>query len=348
MAIKIYRYIKQKIKKTFFLQTPDLLFTKKNNIPNSHLNNQLIKFGNKNKNKTFYVIRRTPGTGLFSNVLYVLNHLKIAKKNKYIPFVDMENFTTIYNERKKINGTKNAWEYYFKNLSNYKLKEIYQSKKVIFTDNKYHSNFVYDLEKNKELMKLFKQKILINKNILNEYRSIKKKKLIGKILGVHFRGTSYKRSPGHPFPSTKKQMIQIIDFYLKKKKFNKIFLATEEKNYLEFLKKRYGNKLIFLNNVYRSNKNDAFKIYPRKSHRFKLGKEIILETMLLSCTDHFIFVNSNVSSAAIAFNLNNKQKRILIDNGNNSKNQFVAQWLWYLKKSLPQILGGFKIRLKYI
>ena len=45
---------------------------------------------------------------------------------------------------------------------------------------------------------------------------------IGKILGVHFRGTSYKRSPGHPFPSTKKQMVQIIDFYLKKKKFNKI------------------------------------------------------------------------------------------------------------------------------
>ena len=171
----MFNSIKKFIKKNFTLQSPNTLFSKKDNGSINLNNSKILSFGELNKDKVFYIIKRTPGTGLFSNVLYVLNHLKIAKKNKYIPFVDMENFITIYNERKKINGTKNAWEYYFKNLSNYKLKEIYQSKKVIFTDNKYHSNFVYDLEKNKELMKLFKQKILINKNILNEYRSIKKK-----------------------------------------------------------------------------------------------------------------------------------------------------------------------------
>ena len=32
--------------------------------------------------------------------------------------------------------------------------------------------------------------------------------------------------------------------------------------------------------VYRSNKNDAFKKYPRENHRYKLGEEIILETYL--------------------------------------------------------------------
>ena len=42
----------------------------------------------------------------------------------------------------------------------------------------------------------------------------------------------------------------------------------------------------------------------------------------MSATDYFIFVNSNVSSASIAFNINKRQKRVLIDNGNNSKNQF--------------------------
>ena len=30
----------------------------------------------------------------------------------------MENFTTIYNERKKVNKTLNAWLYYFKPLNN--------------------------------------------------------------------------------------------------------------------------------------------------------------------------------------------------------------------------------------
>ena len=348
MAIKIYRQFKKLIKKKFFLQTPDLLFINKKNKINSCMPNKIIKLGNKNKNKIFYVIKRTPGTGLFSNVLFVLNHLNIAIKKKYIPIVDMQNFTTIYNEPKKINGNHNAWEYYFKNLSNYKLKDIYQSQKVIFTDNKYYSNFVYDLEKNKKLINLFQKKIKVKKDILRDFKYFKKKIDNEKVLGIHFRGTSYKRSPGHPFPSTKKQMGKIVDNFLKKKKFTKIFLATEEKDYLNFFIKRYGNKIIYLKDVYRSNKNDAFKIYPRKNHRYKLGREIILETMLMSATNYFIFVNSNVSSASIAFNINKRQKRVLIDNGYNSKNQFFAQWLWYFRKLLPDNLWGFKIKLKYI
>ena len=52
-----------------------------------------------NPDKIFYIIKRTPGTGLFSNVLFVLNHLIKAKKLGYIPFVDMQNFHTIYNEK---------------------------------------------------------------------------------------------------------------------------------------------------------------------------------------------------------------------------------------------------------
>ena len=55
----------------------------------------------KNKKKTFYIIKRTPGAGLFSNFIFVLNHLKIAESCGYIPIVDMENFPTIYNELKK-------------------------------------------------------------------------------------------------------------------------------------------------------------------------------------------------------------------------------------------------------
>ena len=68
---------------------------------------------------------------------------------------------------------------------------------------------------------LFKKKIKLNQFI--EYASVfgfqygtlkdsveklfKKKK----ILGVHFRGTSYKTSPGHPLPATKNQMLHLIN-----------------------------------------------------------------------------------------------------------------------------------------
>ena len=42
----------------------------------------------------------------------------------------MENFTTIYNERQKINNTYNAWEYYFEKLNKYNLSEVYKSRNI--------------------------------------------------------------------------------------------------------------------------------------------------------------------------------------------------------------------------
>ena len=63
-----------------------------------------------------------------------------------------------------------------------------------------------------------------------------------KVLGVHFRGTSYKRSPGHPLPATKKQILKIIKNLISKEKYDKIFLVTEEKNYKDFLVKNFKEK----------------------------------------------------------------------------------------------------------
>ena len=58
----------------------------------------------------------------------------ISDKFKMIPIVDMENFTNFYTEPTKINNTKNVWEYLFHPVSNYKLKEVYQSNNVLFSD----------------------------------------------------------------------------------------------------------------------------------------------------------------------------------------------------------------------
>ena len=48
------------------------------------------------------------------------------QKKKMIPIVDMENFTTIYNEKSKVFKTFNAWEYYFEQFSKVNLKNIYK------------------------------------------------------------------------------------------------------------------------------------------------------------------------------------------------------------------------------
>jgi len=117
LKIKIIKLIRKKMVKLDTLSKKDF--------------NKINSFGKKNPDKLFYVIRINYGGGLFSIVLYVLTEIKFAISINAIPIVDMEYFITKYNEGKKIKKTFNSWEYYFYNVSNYNLEEVYQSKNVI-------------------------------------------------------------------------------------------------------------------------------------------------------------------------------------------------------------------------
>ena len=332
----------RKIKNKIEVKTPPLLGGIKNKIDLNLPYFNFVSFGELNKDKYFYIIKRSPGTGLFSNVTFVLNHLAICKKFDFIPVIDMENFNTIYNEKKKVKDTMNSWNYYFEPLNQYTLDEVYNSKNVLISSDKFYNFFEYNMDTNKELTEILQNNIKIKRDINQLFLRLSKKFDNKKVLGIHFRGTSYKRAQGHPLPATKKQMLEITKKFLSKNMVDIIFLVTEEKDYLNFFKEKFPNKLFYLKSAFRSNKNDAFKVYPRKFHRYKLGRETMIETLLLSKCDHFIYLMSNVSAAAISFNLNKEQKRYEIKNDYNSKNFFIAQYLWYLKKLLPPKLGGFK------
>lgn len=335
------RLIKNFIKEKLTLQTPPLLkcFSKHRSNNNFSV---IKKFGKLHKDKIFYVIKRTPGAGLFSNVVFVLNHLMIAKKFNFIPVVDMDNYKTIYNEKTKIFNTYNAWNYYFQNVSNYMLEEVYCSNKVIITSDIFYPFFLYNMD-DKNFNIFNKKNFFIKKKFIKIATIFKKKYFGKKTLGIHFRGTSYKKSAGHPLPATKKQMYSLTKKIVNEEQIDKIFLATEERDYLDFFNKKFPNKIFYINSSYRSNSNDAFEKYPRPNHRYKLGREVLIETLLLSMSDIFIYINSNVSSAALALNLNKKQKKIRIDNGFNSKNVFIASVYWYYKIIISNYFKKIKI-----
>ena len=133
-----------KFKKTFLnFNANALQYSKK--IHNTDIEISFSKFGIKNKNKTFYIIKRTPGAGLFSNVIFVLNHLLIAKKHNFIPIIDMKNFPTIYSEKNMINKTNNSWKYYFESLNKYKLEDVYKSQRVIITSNRFYRSMTHEI-----------------------------------------------------------------------------------------------------------------------------------------------------------------------------------------------------------
>jgi hypothetical protein len=314
---------------------------------NFRLNNcvySLDSGGSKNKNKIFYVIQRSPGAGLFSNLIFVLNHLKISEKHKFTPFVDMQNFPTIYNEPKNIDGTNNSWEYFFHQTSKKSAVEIKKSKNVITTNSLFNKDFTSNPKK---LSKIFKKKIKIKEKYLKFVQSYYNKNIKGnKVLAIHYRGPSYKTSAGHPFPPTFKQMNYIIDKFILKKKYDKIFLCTEDKEMFNHLKKGYSKKIIYIES-YRSFLDDAFKIYPRKNHRYMLGKEILIEALIMSKCDGLLSTETNASNFIKIISGNNKPKFFRIENGYNSTNEYYAMWIWYLKKILPKFLGGFGESLNY-
>ena len=143
--MKIIGNFKEFIKSMIFYKMPEPLFKNTSNLLEKqitkNINYRIGSFGDLNPDKIFYIIKRYPGAGLFSNFSFVLNHLKIAENLNFIPFVDMQTFPSWYNEKYIVNNTLNSWEYYFDQVSKFTLEEIYKSKYVIFSDKTYHKEF---------------------------------------------------------------------------------------------------------------------------------------------------------------------------------------------------------------
>ena len=306
---------------------------------------KIFKPGKLNSNKKFYVINRDKG-GLFSVFFYVLDHLKFSEKKGYIPIVDIENFSSFNSEIKPVNGTKNTWLYYFTQVSTFKLSEVYKSKKFFFSrDNKTFSenerNKYFEKETNfKKQYQVFKKYFKIKPYIIRLANKFYFSKIKNhKVLGVHWRGSDYYYCPGHALPATKKQIINLINFYIKEENFEKIFVVTEDKKKLEILKKKYGNKILFYNS-FRTDEPNDFLIQKRPLHKFKLGLESLIEVIILSKLTKIIGINSNITNAAVVLS-NNKTKFVKIENGWYSQKFFWSSYKWYFLNSLPSFLGGF-------
>ena len=310
----------------------------------------LNRFGNKNPKKIFYVIKvdKNGGGGLFSNVLFVLNHLKICERHNFIPVVDMENFPTRYNEKNKINNSYNSWEYYFEKVSKFSLNEVYSSNNVILTDGFINDEMAINYKTDKDIYKLFNKYIKIKKKFLISSKKFSKKYFKNKkVLAVHFRGTSMKTIPKHPLPPTPMQIINLVDEAIDKYKFDKIFFVTDQLKYLDLFKKIYGEKLCYRNS-FRSNKSKIFDLNVRKNHRYNMGVDALEDTLLISKLRYLICSRSNMSEVA-SIMINKKMKVIEIWNGYNPNKILFSQFNWKLRENLPEALGGFKkkINLKF-
>ena len=340
MIIYLKNLIKSKIKDIGFSKKTLVKIHPKFDLINRSSKHNIAKysFGNKNPNKKFYVIKRTPGGGFFSNLIYVIINLKIANKKKYIPVVDMCNFPTNYNQKKNINNKKNIWDLFFEPVSKYNLNEVYQSKNVYFSP----TSIKFRLEKyrQRKLKKIFDKYIKVNKKILDAVELFTKKNFKDEnILGIHFRGTDQKISPNHAHPPTIFEIEKLIEKKVINGNFEKVFLLTEDITYYKKLKNKYKN-LICSYDFFRAKKIDEFSTSRRKNHKNILGFENLVEAITLSKCDEVVFCESNIPLFSIFYS-NFKITEHHIDKGIKSSNVVIARFSWYLSIYFPQLLKHY-------
>jgi hypothetical protein len=304
-------------------------------------------FGDENPDLIFYIIARSPGSGFFSNLNYVLNHLKIAESLRVIPIVDMENFPTLYNEKyadllpPNIRGITNSWEYYFKQVSPYTLDEVYESKFCIITDGIWPNNMTMSASSDPDLLRIYNKYIKLESQIDSYISKFYKEKFKdNKVLGIHFRGQEMKTAGSHPLPPTPEQIIGRAHKLIRDHQFNVIFVATEEQAYLDMLKSEFSD-MICHTDYYRTYDRNAYAMYPRENHRYLLGKEVLQDMILLSRCDHMLCGGSNVSDLASLVGNIRDSRLSRIQNKSNSSNPIISRYLWNIKRYLPEMLGGF-------
>lgn len=118
------------------------------------------------------------------------------------------------------------------------------------------------------------------------------------VLGVHIRGTDLHYapavSPAEYFPH--------IDKQIEKEPGLKIFLATDQAQYIPVFEKRYGDKVV-CSDSFRSD-NEVAPFQRTELSPYKKGEDVLLDILLLSKADFLIKGSSNVGEMAMYFNPN--------------------------------------------
>lgn len=259
-----------------------------------------LSFGNSNQGKVIYIIRRNDSTaGLFSYYTYVLGHMKYAINSGWYPVVDMQHYNNLYLNSSTI-GTHNAWDYYFKQPCNIKLKEAYHSSRVILSSGAVPSDMpnVGLNHLNESVIEEWKKlsDMIPCESSLIEMANLECKKLgiYGqRVLGVMLRGTDYiaLKPKNHPKQPTAEEAVERIKQLMFKYNYNKVYLSTEDEGILQHLKFALGDKLIYSRvERYKSEVKGLLKYEKinRKNDSYQRGVDYIIPMLVLSkCTSLF-------------------------------------------------------------
>ena len=333
-------WLKKLLKRTIFTDLVSDVFDGRHPFDLDRVPPERVRsFGEANPDVTFYVIwRDSLGSGFFSNFTQVLAHIRRAEELGMVPVVDFENFRTLYNVDEPIDGTRNAWEYYFAPVSPYSLDEVYRSSRVCFCSGDHPQGYTF--ASNAEYREFLAKHIRQTAPVAERIAAYSGEFSGGDVLGIHFRGKEINTAPRHAFGPTTEQVIRHADRLLESCDLNRIFLVTEESRYVEALTRRYGRRL-FCTDAFRAAKVNNYNLNPRPLHRYLLGLEVLADAELLSRSAAILCSSTGVAHHAVRSG-QGIRRVVCIYHGINCRNHLLAHWMYPLRRRLPAGCGGLR------
>jgi len=280
-------------------------------------------------------------TGFFVNFARTLNHIHYCSLHDKTPIAYWDNASS-YWSNEGYNGSKNVWEYYFEPISNQtyergdpiRLASCSENFSVFWDMHQYIDNIkVCTPEEKKAFLNITNRKInhywnaptdgrhLYNKN----FRSFVKKELIDpyikikpciqekidsffsqnmagkKTIGIHLRGKHMVYPAKQILPYVPVKTILEIANKLADQN-TQFFVATDQLSLLKEAQSSLKGKVIFYEDIERSNQPTLIYIPGGEKVHPKLGEDVLIEAQLLSKCDFLVHTISTVSTCVLYFN----------------------------------------------
>ena len=281
---------------------------------NNHpiINMPVHVLGPLNKGKIIMLLENQSHHGGFCALwVYFLNRLSFSDKMGFYHVIDW-NESEFYQEDHPVNGATSIFEYYFEQPCGISLKDAHKSSCVVYDwnnpefgyDEVFHVGGPIDYQfstKDIEKFARIQRKYIhlhpeIEKSFTYQINTLFQNKKV--VLGVHARGADTKIGyKNHPTIITSEDYIDKTELLANKINADLIFLATDDQEMLEQFKEKFGSKLVYYDDVIRSNGTvmNCFIEKERENHHYLLGLEIIRDVYTLAACQGLVCGMSYVS-----------------------------------------------------
>ena len=249
------------------------------------------QLGTNYADKKFFVMDGLYGSlGLFTLFNKAVIGAKYAKSRGFIPVIQVKRGRgSIY---QNVPG-EDIWEKFYNQPEGYSVEEVMNSQHVYFAPVFYNGSVQSWIMNQVAVDTVLEWPDGIYNNEVCAYIEERQKKFLPypeKTLGVLIRGTDYVNTKfhNHAIHATKEMMAQKIDeVWSQWGNFDYIYIATEDENYCDFFRKRYGERVYCTDQQrYVTAPGEMIaEMHKRKTNKrdgFLMGAEYILSIYLLA------------------------------------------------------------------